>query len=199
MTDRQMTRPQGQIDSEMWLGGRLEYRAMHDIVTGLPNRYLLRDRLQHSLAQAKRYGTPPGLIFIEFSQLALVNEQLGNKVADEVIKILAKRFESCKRESDTLARFGFDKFAFLLENVPSEREIDIVVQRIDSVLLDPVNIHGHSILLSARIGHCLCQRTCDAFETPEKADLVRCYGCAMANAIETGKEIAIHYENILGK
>jgi diguanylate cyclase (GGDEF)-like protein len=197
MTDRQMTRPQGQVDSEMWLGGRLEYRAMHDIVTNLPNRYLLRDRLQHSIAQAKRYGTPPGLIFIELRDITSINEKLGNKITDKVLKTLAKRFETCKRESDTLARFGFDKFAFLLENVPTLREVEIVIQRITAVLAEPISIKGNDFVLNARIGHCLCQRSCDAFDTPEKVDLIRCYACAMANTTEIGNEVAHHYVNLL--
>ncbi|HET8689519.1 MAG TPA: diguanylate cyclase, partial [Methanosarcina sp.] len=188
LTDRQMTRPQGQVDSQMWLGGRLEYRAMHDIVTGLPNRHLFNDRVQQSIAHSKRYGALPALVFIELKAIADINETLGNKATDEILRSTAKRLEGCKRESDTLARFGFDKFAFLLKDMPSEREVEIITQRISAVLSESVSVGGKNISLDARIGHCLCQRTCDAF-TEEKADLIRCYGQAMSNITKKKQEI----------
>src|SRR6266498_6141415 len=86
MTNRQVTRPQGQIDSQLWSEGHLEYKAMHDVVTGLPNRYLLQDRVRHALAYAKRYGTQPALIFIELSMKANIEETLGHTIRNEVLR-----------------------------------------------------------------------------------------------------------------
>jgi len=182
MTDRQVTRPRGQIDSQLWSEGHLEYKAMHDVVTGLPNRYLLQDRVQHALTYAKRYGTQLALVFMEISTIAKIDETLGHTISNEVLRSMAEQLKKCKRESDTLAQFDFDKFALLLENLPSEREIEIIVERISATLSNRFHVAEHEFLLNARIGHCMCQQTCDAFEIPEKVELVRCYSCAMSKS-----------------
>ena len=199
MTDRQVTRPRGQIDSQLWLGGHLEYKAMHDVVTGLPNRYLLQDRVRHALAYAKRYGTQSALVFIELSTIAKIVETLGHTISNEVLRSVAEQLKKCKRDSDTLARFGLDKFALLLENLPSEREIEIIVERISATLSNPFHVAEHEFLLNARIGHCMCQQTCVAFEIPEKVELVRCNSCVMSKSTTNKKETVNTYENILAE
>jgi diguanylate cyclase (GGDEF)-like protein len=199
MTNRQVTRPRGQIDSQLWVEGNLEYKAMHDVVTGLPNRSLLQDRVQHSLRYAKRYGTQSALIFIEFNAMKKVDETLGHTISSEVLKNLSEGVKKCKRDSDTLAWFGFDTFALLLENLPSEREIEIVIERIRSTLSNPFHIAHHEFLLDPRIGHCLCQPAYDAFENPEKLDLIQCYGFAMAKSKTNETEALKAYDNILAK
>ncbi len=199
MTNRQVTRPQGQIDSQLWSEGHLEYKAMHDVVTGLPNRYLLQDRVRHAFMYAKRYGTQPALVFIELSTMVKIDESFGHTLTDEVLRNVTEQLKKCKRESDTLARFGFDKFAVLLENLPSEREIEIIVERIRTALSNPFHVDQHEFLFNARIGHCMCQQTCAAFEIPEKVEIVRCYGCVMAKSTINEKEAENTYENILAE
>jgi diguanylate cyclase (GGDEF)-like protein len=199
MTNRQVTRPHGQIDSQLWSEGHLEYKAMHDVVTGLPNRYLLQDRLQHALRYAKRYGTQTALVFVELGAITKIDETLGHTISSTVLKDVAERLKKCKRESDTLARFGFDKFALLLENLPSERETELVIQRIHATLANPFHVAQHVFLLDGRIGHCICKESCNAFAIPERVELIRCYGCAMSKSMtnETGTVSA--YEHILAK
>jgi diguanylate cyclase (GGDEF)-like protein len=189
MTDRQMTRPQGQVDSQLWTSGYLEYKAMHDVVTGLPNRYLLQDRIQYSLARAKRYGIQPMLVFVEMSEVKKINEIFGEKISNKLLKNVAERLGGCKRESDTLARFGFDKFAFLLENVPSEREVAIITERIGGALAKPIQVDGHEFLLDARIDRSLCQGTCSAGGRPESVEIAQCYDCVMSRIVENKKEV----------
>ena len=183
LVDRQVTRPLGEFDSQLWLDGRLEYKAMHDVLTGLPNRYLLQDRIQHAFAHATRYQTQPALVFIEVDGIVQINDAHGDKLSGEVLKDLAKRLVDCKRESDTLARFGFDKFALLLDNVPGEREIQVITQRIAASMSQPFDIKGHKFLVSPKIGICSCQRTCGAFETPKKVEVAKCYTCAMSKVV----------------
>ncbi len=189
MTDRQMTRPRNQVDSQLWASGYLEYRAMHDVVTGLPNRYLLQDRIQYSLARAKRYGTQPTIVFVELNEIMKINEIFGQKISNKLLKNLADRLDGCKRESDTLARFGFDKFVFLLENVPSEREIEIITQRIRGTLAKPLQVDGQEFLLDARIDCCLCQGTCSAAGRPESIEITQCYDCVMSKLVENKNEV----------
>jgi diguanylate cyclase (GGDEF)-like protein len=172
---------------------------MHDMVTGLPNRYLLQDRVQHALTYAKRYGTQSALVFLEFSAIAKIDATLGHTISAELLKSLAEQLKKCKRESDTLARVGFDKFAVLLENLPSEREMGIIIERINTLLSKPFHIARHEFFLNAQIGHCKGQQTCNAFGIPEKVELVRCYGCAMSKGTTNKTEAVNVYENILAK
>ena len=196
MVDSQVTRPLGKVDSQLWLDGRLEFKAMHDLLTGLPNRSLFQDRVQHTFAHAKRYKTQPALIFIEFEDLAKISDSLGDKISNEVLKDLARRLINCKRESDTLARFGFDKFALLLENVPGDTELDIVTQRIITTLSEPLGINGQKYLLAPTVGACICQRTCGAFDAPGKVEIPRCYGCAMSKGIAKRREMLAGVETL---
>lgn len=189
MVDRQVTRPLGKIDSQSLLDGRLEFKAMHDILTGLPNRSLLQDRLKHAIAHAKRYRTQPALIFVEFEEIVNITDMLGDKIGGKVLKDLVRRLSNCKRESDTLARFGFDKFALLLDNVPGEQEAEVITQRIIAAMLEPFEINENKLLMRPKIGVCMCHMTCGAFDTPEKVEIARCYGCAMSNGILKRNEV----------
>ena len=183
MVDRQVTRPLGKIDAQSLFDGRLEFKAMHDILTGLPNRSLLQDRLQHAIAHAKRYKTQPALIFIEFDEIVKITNTFGDKISGEVLKGLVRRLSGCKRESDTLARFGFDKFALLLENIPGDMEMEVITQRVIVAMLEPFDVNGNKLLMSPKIGVCICQTTCGAFDAPGKVEVARCYGCAMSKGI----------------
>ena len=189
MVNRQVTRPLGKIDAQSLFDGRLEFKAMHDILTGLPNRSLLQDRLKHSIAHAKRYKTQPALVFVEFEEIVKINETFGEKISGKALNDVVSRLSSCKRESDTLARFGFDKFALLLENVPGEQEMEIITQRVISAMLEPLDISGNKLLLMPKIGVCMCQQTCGAFDIPNTVEIARCYGCAMSKGINRKSEI----------
>lgn len=189
MVNRQVTRPLGKIDAQSLFDGRLEFKAMHDILTGLPNRSLLQDRLKHSIAHAKRYKTQPALVFVEFEEIVKINETFGEKISGKALNDVVSRLSSCKRESDTLARFGFDKFALLLENVPGEQEMEIITQRVISAMLEPLDISGNKLLLMPKIGVCMCQLTCGAFDIPNTVEIARCYGCAMSKGINRESEI----------
>jgi diguanylate cyclase (GGDEF)-like protein len=189
MVDRQVTRPLGKVDSQLWLDGRLEFKAMHDVLTKLPNRSLFQDRAQHAFAHARRYKTQPGLIFIEFESIVRITESLGDKASGEVLKELVKRLTSCKRESDTLARFGFDKFALLLENVPGDQEMEIINQRLVATLSAPLDVNGQKYPLTPTIGACICNSTCGAFDSFGKVEITRCYGCAMAKGMSKKNEV----------
>ncbi|MDQ3004974.1 MAG: sugar transferase [Chloroflexota bacterium] len=188
VVNRQVTRPLGKIDAQSLFDGRLEFKAMHDILTGLPNRSLLQDRLKHSIAHAKRYKTQPALVFVEFEEIVKITETFGEKVSGRALKDVVSRLSSCKRESDTLARFGFDKFALLLENVPGEQEMEIITQRIGNAMLEPLDVNGNQLLMVPKIGVCMCQMTCGAFDIPNTVEIARCYGCAVSKGANRESE-----------
>ncbi len=86
MTNQQVTRPQGQLDGKLWAEGHLEYKAMHDVVTGLPNRYLFQDRVNHALIYAKRYDTQSALVFIDLHKITNIDEMLGQTISQELLR-----------------------------------------------------------------------------------------------------------------
>ena len=183
LTNRQITRPRNLVDGQREVKGYLEYKAMHDVVTGLPNRYLLQDRIQHALAHAKRYNTQPTMISVELKEIIKINEIFGQKISNKLLKNLADRLNNCKRESDTLARFGFDKFVFLLENVSNEREIETVAQRVKNALTKAIEVHGQEFLLDARIIHCFCLSAYSVESKHEGVEITQCSDCVMSKII----------------
>lgn len=195
MTERQISRPRGPIDTQIWVNGYLEYKAMYDSVTGLPNRFLLQDRFRHAFANAKRNKTRPGLILIEFDQVKEISGTLGVNIGNQTILELAKRLENCKRESDTLARYGFAKFALLVEHLPSECEGEIIIQRIASTFSAPFDVHGHEVFLKPDTELCIVGQPSDAKNQPGTADITKFSEWVMSKI--TNDETTKHYESTL--
>jgi diguanylate cyclase (GGDEF)-like protein len=151
MVDRQVTQPVGSFEYPVWLDERLEFKAMHDAVTGLPNRYLFQDRLKRSLNYAKRYNTRLTVIFINIDGLKTVNEKLGRKYNDRALIEVAKRLHHCKRDSDTLAYIRGNRFALILENVSDKDTSRAVTRRFMKSLSDPIQIDNRDIQINPLI------------------------------------------------
>jgi len=130
----------------------LVHQATHDALTGLPNRVLLKDRLQHAVAQGRREGRQVGVIFTDLDNFKDVNDSLGHDVGDELLKMLAQRMRSALRESDTVARLGGDEFVAVIENAANNHDLDAVVQKLFETLSQPCDIAGHRIFPGASLG-----------------------------------------------
>jgi diguanylate cyclase (GGDEF)-like protein len=126
--------------------------ALHDSLTGLPNRTLLLDRLSQVLAQAKRYDKQFALFFLDLDGFKDVNDRLGHATGDRVLQRVAERLLSCVRGGDTACRYGGDEFVLLLPEVESERRAIEVAAKIRGRLAKPHEIDGHSIALTATVG-----------------------------------------------
>lgn len=129
----------------------LTYRAFHDPLTGLPNRALFQDRLQHAVARAQRNATPVAVLFVDLDDFKSINDTHGHAVGDHVLFQVADRLSQCLREGDTAARLGGDEFVLVLEGA-TETEAAQVVARITEVLQAPINVRDHNIHVSASIG-----------------------------------------------
>jgi diguanylate cyclase (GGDEF)-like protein len=129
----------------------LTYRAFHDALTGLPNRALFEDRLQHAVARAQRNGTPVSLLFVDLDDFKTINDTFGHAAGDQVLFQVADRLSQCLRDGDTAARLGGDEFVLVLEGT-TELEAAQVVARIEEVLQSHIRVGVHEIQVSASIG-----------------------------------------------
>jgi len=124
----------------------------YESLTGLPNRVLLTDRLNHAIARADRSGSLLAVMILDLDNFKEINDALGQAVGDLVLTEAARRLQSCLRSIDTLARLGDDEFAVLLEGVPDFDEIAQVAQRLLTAVAERAEVSGHELYLSASIG-----------------------------------------------
>ncbi|HEX2195384.1 MAG TPA: EAL domain-containing protein [Actinomycetota bacterium] len=131
---------------------QLAHQAFHDHLTGLANRALLRERLEHALARVARSREPLAMMFIDLDEFKGVNDSLGHDVGDELLKAVAARLRESVRPADTIARLGGDEFAILLEGMFSASEAPRVAERIIRTFTTPFDIDGHPVSIGASIG-----------------------------------------------
>jgi diguanylate cyclase (GGDEF)-like protein len=129
----------------------LTSRALHDPLTGLPNRLLFLDRVEVALARIERNVVPVAVFFIDLDRFKLVNDSLGHPTGDRMLIEVAERLRGALRPRDTVSRFGGDEFTILCENI-DERAAKTVAERIASSLSEPFMINGHELFASASIG-----------------------------------------------
>ena len=131
---------------------RLEWQAVHDPLTGLPNRVLLGDRLERALAAARRHDQIFGFCLMDLDQFKPVNDAYGHKIGDQILVQVAARLNHAIRGEDTVARLGGDEFALLLCNLADVQELKCVLQRMLESVSAPYFIEGFEIRISASIG-----------------------------------------------
>ncbi len=131
--------------------GLLERQALHDALTGLPNRVLLRNRLEHALQSATRRSRPLALLFIDLDGFKTVNDTAGHDAGDQVLITVADRLKQCLRGEDSLARLGGDEFAVLLEET-SAAEAVAIATRIIAAVSAPVDVAGAEFAVAASVG-----------------------------------------------
>ena len=131
---------------------RVRHLLYYDALTGLPNRILLRDRLQQAISNAKRTGAQLGVMFLDLNRFKNVNDSLGHTAGDGVLQETASRLRASVRESDTVARMGGDEFVILLPDGKQPEDALVVGNRFHHRLAAPVSIEGHAITISASIG-----------------------------------------------
>ena len=129
-----------------------EHDAMHDVLTGLPNRALLQDRLGIALARRSRRREGCGLLYLDLDDFESINTTLGRAAGDMLIAELADRLRTILRPQDTAARLGGDQFAILVESVLSVSDLEVVAKRALAQLEKPFNILGYALPVTASIG-----------------------------------------------
>ncbi|HEX9577388.1 MAG TPA: sensor domain-containing diguanylate cyclase, partial [Myxococcales bacterium] len=132
---------------------QVRHDALHDALTGLPNRALFMDRLGQALARMRgRKGNDFSVLFIDLDRFKVVNDSLGHMAGDELLVATSKRLLRCVRPEDTVARLGGDEFGVLLEDVPGSREAARIAEKIQRELRAPLTLGGREIVSTSSIG-----------------------------------------------
>ncbi len=131
---------------------RFRYGALHDSLTGLPNRSLLHERLDHAAQRAVRSHTTAGILFVDLDRFKRVNDSHGHSVGDELLLAVAKRLARLVRPGDTLARFSGDEFVFLCEDLNSPDDVEALAKRVDEAFRTPFDVQGLAIPITASVG-----------------------------------------------
>lgn len=161
---------------------RIQYMALHDILTGLPNRVLLMDRITQAIALAHRNKRRVAVLMLDLDRFKSVNDSYGHYVGDRLLETVAKRLKSCLRESDIVARWGGDEFVICLPEVDNEEGVQEVAKKILVSLSEALVIEGHQLQTCASIG--ICQYPMNG-ESPEA--LLEIADDAMYEAKKSGR------------
>ena len=171
------------ITEQKRVEARLLHDALHDHLTGLPNRALLMDRINHAVQVQKRHPDHLfAVLYMDLDRFKDVNDSLGHSDGDELLIAVARRIQECLRSFDTLARLGGDELVILLSEVKNSEEAELVAKRIQEKLKRPFDLHGLQVFTSASIGLVLCDAT---RQNPE--EILRDADIAMYRAKESGK------------
>ena len=160
----------------------LDYQAHHDGLTGLPNRLLFNDRLAHGIEHAKRHSIKLALFFIDLDDFKQINDSLGHQVGDKVLITVAERLKAKIRNEDTLARLGGDEFTIIMEDVKEVKDISLLAQKIQQIIIQPIHIEGHTLYTSCSIGISLYPQ-----DDADANNLIRYADAAMYKAKEEGR------------
>ena len=138
---------------------RIRHLAHHDELTGLPNRSLIRDRLDQAVLNAQRNGHRLALAFVDLDGFKLVNDGLGHNAGDELLKVVGRRMQACLRRNDTLGRLGGDEFVILLPDVPEDAlALTPALEKIRQAVTEPVPIGDQAVQVTCSMGVVLYPR-----------------------------------------
>jgi diguanylate cyclase (GGDEF)-like protein len=128
------------------------YRALHDPLTGLPNRALLKQRIEHAAARARRSHANAAVLFADLDRFKQVNDSYGHQIGDELLIAVAHRFAGLVRAGDTLARVSGDEFVFLCEDVDSADDADMLARRVGESCQEPFLVGDVALSISVSVG-----------------------------------------------
>jgi diguanylate cyclase (GGDEF)-like protein len=139
-------------DDALATSDQFHHEAMHDTLTGLPNRLLFQERLEHAANRAKRTHTSTAVLFLDLDHFKDVNDTFGHVIGDELLIAVSSRLSGLIRASDTLARFSGDEFVFLCEEVHGADDVALLASRIDQTFETPFRLAGSDVTVRASVG-----------------------------------------------
>jgi diguanylate cyclase (GGDEF)-like protein/PAS domain S-box-containing protein len=161
-----------------------QYLSQHDVLTGLPNRLLMQDRLHQAIIQARRGGGVVALMFIDLDRFKNVNDEFGRIIGDALLKQVAERLRNCLRDTDTVARLGGDEFIIMIPDAATVEVVGEVAQRVLSEFSRPFSDRDQEMYVSASIGISLFPR-----DGSDPDELVKHADRAMYSAKDSGRNM----------
>ena len=153
------------------LEDQLAHQAFHDSLTGLANRLLFADRVQHALDRGVRRQNLFAVLFVDLDDFKTVNDSLGHAAGDELLVAVARRIQSCMRPEDSCARLGGDEFAVMIENISTTDGAEIVARRMLEAMAEPLSIFGSEVTVQGSVGIALGTGEQTTSEIMRSADL----------------------------
>ena len=141
-----------EISARKLIEEKLQHQAHHDDLTGLPNRILLIDRLEHALQRAQRHKSQVSVMFIDLNGFKQINDTYGHAAGDLILKTVADRLLLALREEDTISRFGGDEFILLIEQEVGYANTIFLTKKIVNLLSEPINFEKHTLSIGCSIG-----------------------------------------------
>ncbi len=179
------------ISDRKQVEAQLLYDALHDPLTGLPNRTLFMDRVDMAMCRSHRLAAQRyAVLFIDLDRFKLINDNLGHVVGDQLLMAIADLLRQCIRAGDTVARLGGDEFTILLDDIKALDEVKIVAARILEKLKAPILIDENKILIGASVGIVL-----GSSSYTKAVDLLRDADVALYRAKENGKGCYVIFES----
>ncbi|MBG1260793.1 EAL domain-containing protein [Nostoc commune] len=161
---------------------KIRYQALHDMLTGLPNRLLFNELLNKTLPNATRNGESLAVIFLDLDRFKVINDTLGHTLGDQLLQSVAKRLQDSLRGGDTIARWGGDEFTILLPRVNDIEEVTLVSYRILQALEDAFHLQGHELYVTASLGIALLDNN-----SPDAETLIQHADAALYYAKDKGR------------
>ena len=182
-------RLQKQLKQHQELERRLQFDALHDPLTQLPNRALLMNHLNHAMTHYNRYKSPGfAVIFIDVDHFKQINDTLGHSAGDQLLKEISRRLQTCIRQNDLVARLGGDEFVIYLDSSKNDDDISPVLNRIISRLSYPFRLLGNELSITVSLGVSIAsEQTTDISQLLHQADL------AMYQAKRNGRSRIVSY------
>lgn len=163
------------------LARRMSYVAQHDVLTELPNRMLLNDRLSQAMGMAQRHHKKLAVLFVDLDRFKAVNDSLGHATGDAVLQSVAKRLREALRDTDTVSRQGGDEFVILLPEINTAQDADRVAKKLLATLAEPQMAGGSAVPVTASIGISVYPE-----HGQDAESLVHCADMAMYEAKRSG-------------
>jgi diguanylate cyclase (GGDEF)-like protein/PAS domain S-box-containing protein len=162
---------------------RIRYLAQYDVLTGLPNRTVFRDRVSQAIAQAQRSGVQVAVMFLDLDHFKNINDSLGHETGDELLKSAAQRLRGCLRAGDTAARLGGDEFVICLPTLSEAQHAINIAEKVLDALRQPFSLDGNELHVRGSLGISLYP--CDGIDADS---LMRAADAAMYHAKEKGRD-----------
>lgn len=140
------------VTEQRYFESQLTFQATHDLLTHLPNRMLLIDRLEQAIFQSRRSKTQVAVIILDLDRFKIVNDSLGHNFGDELIKAVAERLKKCMRESDTLCRVGGDEFVLIVPGLSETNLLLSTIHKLQEVIKIPFIVNSHQLNMTCSIG-----------------------------------------------